>query len=90
MIRRKITQTTIDLDGPEGNAYCLLGYAKQFCKELNYTEEQKNKLLKEMKSSDYNNLVQTFNSEFNRYIILETEQQELLELFGSSNQLSYI
>ena len=30
----------IDLTGPEGNAFVLLGYAKQFCRTLRYDKEK--------------------------------------------------
>ena len=35
----------IDLTGPEGNAFVLLGYAKQFCRTLRYNEEKTERIL---------------------------------------------
>jgi len=71
MIRKKEEATTsivIDLTGPEGNACCLLAYAKQYCKQrgLNYAEVRE-----KMVSSDYENLVKVFDEYFGDYVILE-------------------
>ena len=57
----------IDLTGPMGNAFCLLGYASKFCKQLGKDPEP---ILEEMKSSDYENLVSVFDREFGEFVIL--------------------
>jgi len=57
----------IDLTGPEGNAYVLLGYAKQYARQLGLDFEQ---IQKEMTSGDYENLVQTFDKYFGDYVTL--------------------
>ena len=57
----------IDLTGPEGNAYVLLGYAKQYATQLGLDNE---KIQEEMKSGDYENLVQTFDKYFGDYVTL--------------------
>ena len=39
MIRDKQTQTSpvvIDLTGPDGNAFALMGYAKKICKAVKF------------------------------------------------------
>jgi hypothetical protein len=70
MIRKKTQtkHTIIDLTGPEGNAYVLLGYASRYAKELNLDVEA---ITKEMKSSDYENLIKVFDKYFGEYFILE-------------------
>lgn len=70
MIREKETPTeiVIDLTGPEGNAFVLLGYASRFAEQLNYDKE---KIMKEMKAGDYENLVSVFDSYFGDFVILE-------------------
>ena len=42
MIREKDTtsEIVIDLTGPEGNAFVLLGYAKRYANDLDYSEEE--------------------------------------------------
>jgi hypothetical protein len=68
MIREKSKEHVIDLNGPEGNAYVLLGYATRFARDLDLDEEP---ILKEMMSGDYENLIKTFDRYFGDYVILE-------------------
>ena len=49
----------------------LLGYAKQFARQLQFDDELKNKIVTEMQESDYEHLVQTFDKYFGDYVILE-------------------
>jgi hypothetical protein len=58
----------IDLTGPEGNAFVLMSYATRFAKQL---ELDSSKILEEMRSSDYENLLQVFNSYFGEWVILK-------------------
>lgn len=58
----------IDLTGPDGNAFALLGYAKNFCKQLNLDFK---KISNEMTSGDYENLLEVFDSYFGTFVILE-------------------
>ena len=73
MIREKQPQRgiVIDLTGPQGNAFYLLGTAKNFCKQLDMTEENTQAILDEMTSGDYENLIQVFDREFGSIVILE-------------------
>jgi len=70
MIRAKqiAENLVIDLTGPEGNAFCLMGYAKKFARQLDLDANQ---IIEEMKSGDYENLVTTFDKYFGDYVILE-------------------
>jgi len=58
----------IHIDGPSGNAYALLGYAKNLSSQLklNYSDIQK-----EMTLSDYENLIEVFDKYFGKYCDLE-------------------
>ena len=72
MIREKTEkQIIIDLTGPDGNAFVLLGYAKNLAKQLNYSKKETEKLLSDMKSSDYENLLKVFDDNFGSFVILE-------------------
>jgi len=51
----------IDLKGPDGNATALMAYAKQYGKELDLDYE---KIITEMKKSDYQHLVKIFIDNF--------------------------
>lgn len=71
MIRDKEKQTgpvVIDLTGPDGNAFALMGYAKRFAKQLNLDS---NKIISDMTSGDYENLIQVFDDNFGDFVILE-------------------
>ena len=57
----------IDISGPEGNAYYLLGTAKAFAKQLGLDAEA---IEEEMKSSDYENLIIVFDKHFGEYVDL--------------------
>lgn len=73
MIREKQPQRgiVIDLTGPQGNAFYLLGVARDFCKQLDMTEKNTQAILDEMTSGDYENLIQVFDREFGSIVILE-------------------
>lgn len=61
-------QVIIDLTGPDGNAFVLLGYAASYCKQLGWDAGP---ILEEMKSSDYRNLIAVFDRHFGDFVILE-------------------
>jgi hypothetical protein len=69
MIRDRVHSTpVIDLTGPQGNAFFLLGQAEQYARDLGLDGDQ---IITEMKSGNYENLVQVFDRYFGDYVILE-------------------
>ena len=60
----------IDLTGPEGNAYVLLGYARKFGKMLGYSEFKINCITEEMMLTDYEGLLHTFDREFGSFVTM--------------------
>lgn len=70
MIRSKqaTKEIVIDLTGPEGNAYNLLGVANRLGKQLGMDTKA---LQSRMTSGDYENLVQEFDKAFGAIVILE-------------------
>jgi hypothetical protein len=69
MIRDRIDRPpVIDLTGPQGNAFFLMGQASQYARQLGLNSDQ---IINEMKSGDYENLVQVFDRYFGDYVILE-------------------
>ena len=62
--KRKIE---IDLTGPEGNAYYLMGCAKDYAGQLGRDADA---IIKRMKSGNYENLVAVFDEEFGEFITL--------------------
>ncbi len=57
----------IDLTGPEGNAFVLMGYAGRFCKQLGLNKEE---VIAEMTSGDYENLLEVFEKHFGHFVTL--------------------
>jgi len=69
MIRDRVDSTpVIDLTGPQGNAFFLMGQAGQYARRLGLDGDQ---IINEMKSGNYENLVQVFDRYFGDYVILE-------------------
>jgi hypothetical protein len=70
MIREKTAKSEIvvDLTGPDGNAFVLMGMAKQWAKQLDLDGDA---IIEEMKSGDYENLVQVLDGYFGDYVIFE-------------------
>lgn len=65
--KKPIRKPTIDLTGPQGNAFYLLGQAKNLSNDLGLDYK---KISEEMKSGDYENLIRTFDKYFGDYIDL--------------------
>jgi hypothetical protein len=57
----------IDLTGPQGNAYFLMGMVKKLSNQLDLNG---NKIIKEMMSGDYENLVHVFDKNFGSVVTL--------------------
>ena len=70
MIRSKTPQSeiVIDLTGPDGNAYALMGMAKRYANQLGLDAEL---IINDMKSGDYEHLIQVFDDAFGDFVILE-------------------
>lgn len=70
MIREKqpAKEMVIDLTGPDGNAFVLMGTATNLARQLDLDSD---KIIKDMKSGDYENLVNVFDSYFGHFVILE-------------------
>lgn len=66
-IKEKNQAREIDLTGPQGNAYFLLGTATDLARQLGLPTEA---ILEDMKSADYEHLVKTFDKYFGEYITL--------------------
>ena len=65
----------INLDGPQGNANVLMATAINLANQVGLDGD---KIIVEMKSGDYINLVKIFDKYFGKYVILETTNEELL------------
>jgi len=66
-INQKSDAIEIDLTGPEGNAFVLLGYASKFAKQLGLDSKA---IQEDMMSSDYEHLVKVFDQHFGTFVTL--------------------
>jgi hypothetical protein len=57
----------IDITGPAGNAFALLGLAEKLAKQLGKDADQ---ITKKMQSGNYENLISVFDEEFGEFIDL--------------------
>ena len=81
MIRKSKKQgIVINIDGPSGNAHCLMGMARGYAKQLGFNP---NEVIAEMMSGNYINLLKTFERYFGNVITLETDNEEYLKALGS-------
>jgi len=69
MIKQKKNQKRIEIDltGPQGNAFYLLGLAKRLSETMG---ENPVKITAEMKSGDYENLIKVFEREFGDVVVM--------------------
>ena len=60
-------QLEIDLTGPDGNAFFLIGTARKLCKMFGMDDTY---VIKEMMSGDYENLIKVFDRNFGSIVTL--------------------
>lgn len=66
-IDEKKSGVEIDLTGPEGNAFVLIGYAGKWAKQLGLDPK---KIQEEMMSGDYENLIGVIEKYFGEFVTL--------------------
>ena len=71
LTKDKFRKRVIDLNGPEGNAFCLLGTAMSLCKQIGIRDTRTEEIIDEMKSSDSEHLILTFDKYFGKLVDLE-------------------
>ena len=74
MIRAKQEHTgpiIIDLTGPDGNAFALIGLATRLAKQLGIDSHTINVIKTKMMSGDYEHLLKVFDKYFGDFVILE-------------------
>lgn len=68
---------SIDIDGPDGNAFALMGYASNLSKQMGL---KTSKILTDMRSSDYEHLLKVFNKHFGDVVDLTTRNKNYTKL----------
>ena len=69
MTKKKVDngKIEIDLTGPQGNAYYILGVAKNLCKQVGVDFKP---IMDEMTSGDYENLIEVFDKKFGSVVTM--------------------
>lgn len=73
----------IDLDGPQGNAYYLMGVAQAKMRAQGDSTDNINTFLERMRSGDYYNLVRLFYKKFDGHIVFVSGDEKIKEIFKS-------
>ena len=68
-IKKKVNKSTIEIDltGPDGNAFVLIGTATKLARQLGLDSKA---IQAEMMSGDYEHLVNTFDKHFGHVVTL--------------------
>ncbi len=68
-IKKKVSRSTIEIDltGPDGNAFALIGTASRLAKQLGLDANQ---IKTEMMGGDYENLIRVFDKHFGEFVTL--------------------
>lgn len=69
--KRKNGPIVVDLQGPQGNAFYLIGIAQSLAKTFCWSPEERDSLTNNMMSGDYEHLLHTLDRAFGEYIILQ-------------------
>ena len=59
---------TIDLSGPDGNAFVLIGYANNLAKQMDLDRKA---IVNDMMSRDYDHLLEVFENHFGMVVSLK-------------------
>lgn len=70
-VKREARKPRINLDGPDGNAFVLIGKADSLGEQLGFSKEKIAEIRSEMMAGDYNALLKVFDREFGQYVDLE-------------------
>jgi hypothetical protein len=64
---KKTSGIEIDLTGPDGNAFVLMGMASKFAKQLGLNKDE---IISDMMSGNYEHLLEVFEKHFGDYVTL--------------------
>lgn len=72
MIKLKVEgeKPEVDLTGPQGNAFVLMGYATRWARDLGKSRDEIAAIQKDMQSGDYEHLLSVIEKHFGDYVIL--------------------
>ena len=67
---KHVRHIEVDLRGPQGNAFFLIGLAKDLGKQLGFDKKITEDIVNTMKLGTYEDLIKTFDVWFGEYVIL--------------------
>lgn len=65
--KKKEKRIEIDLNGPEGNAFVLIGKAAHFCKTMGIDHKP---IVEDMMAGDYEHLLKVFDKHFGHFVVM--------------------
>jgi hypothetical protein len=67
---KKEKRIEIDLNGPEGNVFCLFGLAREWGRSLSMSKKEVDDIIEEAKSTcNYDGVVKTLDKYFGEWVI---------------------
>ena len=66
----------IDLNGPDGNAFALMGHAKNIAKQLGWQHSEIDDVLNDMQSGNYDHLLDVFKHHFGEFVEFQTSEED--------------
>lgn len=75
-------ERVINLDGPAGNAFAIMGIVDDFLYQLGKTDDEIRIIRNEMMAGDYHHLLTVANREIGSFVTWETGQEDLIELLS--------
>ena len=81
-VRKPTGERVINLDGPAGNAFAIMGIVDDFLYQLGKTDDEIRIIRNEMMAGDYHHLLTVANREIGSVVTWETGQEDLIELLS--------
>lgn len=73
IVNTKHKKRSIDIDGPAGNAFALMGQAQSFAKQCGWPKNKTSEMLEDMQSGDYEHLIHVFDKHWGEICDLRSE-----------------
>lgn len=68
LIKDKTTPIEVDLTGPDGNAFAVIGMCRDWAKQLEWSREEIKEMQDDMTSGDYEHLISVAEKHFGQYV----------------------
>lgn len=81
MIRKSVKELpVINLDGPQGNAFAVMGFVTSILKQIGYDADAISEVMADMQSKDYLHLISVGYAYTQHYTIWETDEESYIEV----------